>query len=247
MYSILVHITVAASILLYVCLLFIPYLFVLLLPKKQCGHCMRYLTLWLGWTAVNIGIRPFVKVRYIDMANGKDLPGIYICNHRSASDAFLMSLFGIEAVQIVNGWPMRLPFFGFNARMSEYIDSTKTSPEKYAAVVGELVKRSVSVIAFPEGTRSESPEMNRFHSGIFRLAMELKVPVYPICISGNEHFPDRQFRFHRTRAIFVMRMPPIMPEQFLEFPSAYVFKKRMHDIIQKECLAMDNQIRNLNP
>ncbi len=226
----------------YVCLVFIPYLFVLLLPKARRGHCMRFLTLGLGWTAVHIGLRPFVKIRYFDEAAGQDFPGIYVCNHRSASDAFLMSLFGKEAVQIVNGWPMKLPFFGFNARMSEYIDSTKISVEEYPKVVGELIGKGVSVIAFPEGTRSESPEMNRFHSGIFRLAMELNVPVYPICISGNEHFPDRKIRFHKARAIYVKRLPPIMPEQYRTFPSAFVFKKRVHGMIQQECLKMDETI-----
>ncbi|MBO4344293.1 MAG: 1-acyl-sn-glycerol-3-phosphate acyltransferase [Victivallales bacterium] len=242
MYSALVHISVAASMAAYVCLVFIPYLLVLLLPKARRGHCMRFLTLGLGWTAVHIGIRPFVKVLYFDEAAEQDFPGIYVCNHRSASDAFLMSLFGKEAVQIVNGWPMRLPFFGFNARMSEYIDSTKIAVEDYPEVVRELLDKGVSVIAFPEGTRSESPVMNRFHSGIFHLAMELRVPVYPICISGNEHFPDRRFRFHKTRAIHVKRLPPIMPEEYQKFPTAYVFKKRMHDMIQQECLNMDRTI-----
>ena len=239
MYSIFVHIIVAMSMALYVCIALIPYLFILLLPKSTRGHLMRYMTLGLGWTAVNIGMRPFVKVRYFDEAGNKDFSGIYVCNHRSASDAFLMSLLGKEAVQVVNGWPMRLPFFGFNARMSEYIDSTKIEVGDYPAVVRELIAKGVSVIAFPEGTRSESPLMNSFHSGIFHLAIELKVPVYPICISGNEYFPDRKFRFHRSRAIFVKRLPPIMPEQYLAFPSAYVFKKRVHDIIQSESLNMD--------
>ena len=241
MYSALLYISCVLCMTVYMALVSVLYGISLLLPARRRAHVMRGLALGLGKSVIHFGIRPFVKVVYTDAADA-DLPGIYVCNHRSGLDAFLMASFDKEMIQIVNGWPMRLPFFGFNARMSEYIDSTKISVEDYPKVVGELIRKGVSVIAFPEGTRSESPVMNRFRSGIFHLAMELKVPVYPVCISGNEHFPDRRFRFHKTRAIFVKRLPPIMPEEYQKFPTAYVFKKRMHDLIQQECLNMDKTI-----
>ena len=100
-----------------------------------------------------------------------------------------MALFGVEAVQIVNGWPMKLPFFGFNARLAGYLDSTKTTLEEYPKLFKSLIEKNVNIIAFPEGTRSGSRNMNSFHSGVFRLAMELGIPVYPCCIAGNERFP----------------------------------------------------------
>ena len=166
MYSLLVYCALFLSIFLYSAVVFVPYLFVLLLPVAKRGHCMRFLTLWLGKMAVLFGFRPFVRINYIDMTDDNDA-GIYVCNHRAASDAFLMSVFGKEAVQVVNGWPMKLPFFGFNARMSEYIDSTRTTLEEFRDKVKELTARQVSVIAFPEGTRSGSTRMGVFHSSIF--------------------------------------------------------------------------------
>ena len=231
------------SIALFSAVMLIPYLCILLLPKQLREHLLRsFIILNLGRTVIRLGLRPFIPIQYRDEAGNDTPPGIYVCNHRAGTDAFLMALFGIEAIQIVNGWPMKLPIVGFNARMAGYLDSTKTSLEDYPAIFKNLIEKNVSIIAFPEGTRSGSRNMNIFHSGIFRLAMELGIPVYPCCIAGNEQFPDRSFHFHKSKGIIVKRLPPILPETFRKYPSAFVFKKKVHDMIQRETQLMDAEL-----
>ena len=243
MLTILVFISMAVSIALYSAVVLIPYLCILLLPKMLREQCMRsFIVLNLGRAVIHLGLRPFIRIDYRDEAGTNTPPGIYVCNHRAGTDAFLMALFGVEAIQIVNGWPMKLPFFGFNAHMAGYLDSTKIPLEDYPKRFKSLIDKNVNIIAFPEGTRSGSRNMNSFHSGIFRLAMELGIPVYPCCIAGNERFPDRQFRFHKSKGIIVKRLPPIMPETFRTYPSAFVFKKKVHDMIQQENQRLDAEL-----
>lgn len=233
----------AISIALYGLLVAIPYCCILLLPKDLREHLMRsFIVLNLGRAVIHLGLRPFIRIDYRDEAGTDTPPGIYVCNHRAGTDAFLMALFGVEAVQIVNGWPMKLPFFGFNARLAGYLDSTKIPLEEYPKLFKSLIDKNVCIIAFPEGTRSGSRSMNSFHSGIFRLAMELDIPVYPCCIAGNERFPDRSFHFHKSKGIIVKRLSPIMPETFRNFPSAFVFKKKVHDMIQQENQRLDAEL-----
>ncbi len=244
MRTFLVYLSVSICILIYLLVISVPYCITLLLPDRRCAHYMRLLTLYMGKTVIYIALRPFAHVQYSDLANGAVKAGIYVCNHRAATDAFLMAAFGIEAIQIVNGWPMKLPFFGFNARKCGYLDATQTPLGAYPSIVRDLISQGVSVIAFPEGTRSGSRKMNPFHSGIFKLAMELKLPVYPCCIAGNETFPDRAFKFHKTRRILVHRLPPVQPETYEKMPSAYVLKKHIHSLIAQETEKMDCE---LNP
>lgn len=239
MYSLLVKIAVVLSVLLYCIPAILPYLCSFFIPKKKSAHLMRIITLNLGRTVIWLGFRPFVKITYQDEVTGAHPAGIYVCNHRAATDAFLVALFGEEAIQIVNGWPMKLPLVGFNAKRNGYIDSTQTSPEQYETIFSNLLKQGVSIITFPEGTRSGSRQMNPFHSGIFHLAMKLKAPIYPCCIAGNEHFPDKKFHFFKTKQIFVKRLKPIMPEEYDKLPSAYVLKKRIHAIIKQQCDLLD--------
>ena len=239
MYSFLVHFCFIGSMVLYVIVMFIPYLITLLLPARLRAHLMRYITLYLGKTALHVGLFPFVRIEYQDSAEGNEMPGIYVCNHRSGLDAFLMSVFNKEMIQIVNGWPMKLPFFGFNARKSGYIDATQTELEDYAPIFKELLESNVSIAVFPEGHRSQSRQTNSFHSGIFYLAMKLGIPIYPCVIVGNEAFPDRNFRFHPTRRIIVKRLPPVLPEEYGQYPSAFVLKKKIRQRIQSEADALD--------
>ena len=244
MYSALLYISCVLCMTVYMALVSVLYGISLLLPARRRAHVMRGLALGLGKSVIHFGIRPFVKVVYTDAADA-DLPGIYVCNHRSGLDAFLMASFDKEMIQIVNGWPMRLPFFGLHARLCGYLDATRTEPDEYAPRFRELLAQGVSIAVFPEGHRSQSREMGSFHSGIFRLAMELRVPVYPCSIAGNEQFPDRSFRFHPAVGIRVRRLKPIMPEEFAGFPSAYVFKKKVRQLIAQECTRLDAELDSL--
>ena len=239
MLTFLVYTSVFTCLTLYVLAVLLPYAVVLLLPRRLGAHCMRFLTLNLGRVVIYGALRPFVRVRYEDASGSGGRPGFYVFNHRAGSDAFLVAALGREVIQLVNGWPMKLPFFGFNARRSGYLDTTKTPLEAYPALVGDLLRQGVSVVVFPEGTRSGSRRMNPFHSGIFKLAMDLKVPIYPCCIAGNERFPDRRFRFHRTREIRISCLPPIEPEAYAGIPSAYALKKRVQSRIAEEAARLD--------
>jgi 1-acyl-sn-glycerol-3-phosphate acyltransferase len=239
--SFLVYTSVFICLLVYVLAVALPYAVVLLLPRRLSEHCMRALALHMGRLVIYGALRPFVRVRYKD-ASGGQRPGFYVFNHRAATDAFLVAALGREAIQLVNGWPMRLPFFGFNARRCGYLDTTATPLEAYPALIGDLLRQGVSVIVFPEGTRSESRRMNAFHSGIFKLAMELKLPLYPCCIAGNEAFPDRSFKFHKTSRILVHRLPPVLPEDYANMPTAYVLKKHLHTLIAQETEKMDREL-----
>ena len=242
MYSLLVHIAAFSTMVIYYALISIPYIIIQFFPEKQRAHCMRALVLGMGKCVIYIAMRPFVKIKYTDAAGGIDVPAIYVCNHRSGSDAFLMAAFDKEAIQIVNGWPMKLPVFGFNARRCGYIDATKAGMEDFAGSFHRCMEEGVSILVFPEGHRSQSRAMGTFHSGVFHMAMELGIPIYPCCITGNENFPDRHFRFHPTRCIHIKRLPPLMPEDFANMPSAFVLKRKVHQIITAETALMDAEL-----
>ena len=49
----------------------------------------------------------------------------------------------------------------------------------------ERLKNHVSVMIFPEGTRSESGELQDFKDGAFRLAVQLGLPILPLAVIGT--------------------------------------------------------------
>ncbi len=182
---------------------------------------------------------PFIRVRYEDHA-GKNPgePYIFVCNHRSASDAFLMSVLPHECVQIVNVWPFRIPVLGLYAKLSGYLNIRMMSHDQFLAKAGTLLSQGVSIIFFPEGTRTATGKMGSFHGAAFRLALVSKASVVPLCISGNENIPPKGSPLLRPGAIRVRRLSAIVWDEYKDL-TAYAFKNRVWNIIDKELSVME--------
>ncbi len=185
---------------------------------------------------------PWIKLRYED--RGKDVSGgpyIFVCNHRAASDAFLMCVLPHECVQIVNVWPFRIPILGLYARFSGYLNIRRMSHEQFMEQATKLLSEGVSIIFFPEGTRSASRTMGSFHGAAFRLALESKASVVPICITGNENIPPKGSLLLQPGAIRVRRLRSIPWGEYRDL-NAFAFKNRVWHIIDDELSVMENGV-----
>jgi 1-acyl-sn-glycerol-3-phosphate acyltransferase len=184
---------------------------------------------------------PLIKVHYSDYTkNDGDGPYIFVCNHKSASDPFLMSYLPYEAVQVVDTWPFRIPILGQTARMAEYLDVKSIPYDTFLEKSLKLLKDGVSIIFFPEGTRSTNKVMNNFHSAAFRLSIQSKIPIIPICISGNERIPAKGSLLLRPGKIKVSILPAIHSKDIKE-SNVFVFKNEVRRIIQEKLIDMDCQ------
>ena len=202
--------------------------------KRGCGRFFRRVIWWYGRLMIYVAVWPWVRVRVVNPeACRKRAAGIWVFNHRSGSDPFLMASLGFcDLVQAVNGWPMRLPFFGYFARLGGYLDITNMSYGAMEEEMRELFDSGVALVAFPEGTRSGSRRMNQFRSGVFKLARDSAVPVYACCIVGNENLPDRSFRFG-CGTIRVAFLREFTRAEVTLTPNVFLLKKRVRETIAR--------------
>ncbi len=227
-------------------ILLIPVYLILCLPKEKRQHLLRNLLLGFGWTTIRIAWRPFFKIDYRDLSGGKVEPGIVIVNHRAATDGFLVASMGLNVSQTVNGWPMRTPVMGWMARRAGYLNITEWDYETLKQRAAVVIAQGDMIVSYPEGTRSESPKMNPFHSGIFHVAKELQVPVYMLCIAGNQYMPDRKFRFREFRDLKIHFLKPMTEEEIRKCPTAYVLKRKVFRRMEAELLKMDEELEHEN-
>src|SRR3990172_8181322 len=101
---------------------------------------------WYGKIVILLPF-PFIKIHYEDISkNDPSEPYIFVCNHRSASDPFLMCFLPHECVQVVNRWPFRLPVLGIYARLSGYLDINGMTTELFFEKALKLLNEDVSII-----------------------------------------------------------------------------------------------------
>jgi 1-acyl-sn-glycerol-3-phosphate acyltransferase len=196
---------------------------------------------WYGILVTSLPY-PFIKLRYEDHSgNNAPEPYIFVSNHRAASDAFLMCVLPHECVQIVNVWPFRIPVLGMYARFSGYLNIRMMSHEEFISRGAQLLSEGVSIIFFPEGTRSAGREMGSFHGAAFRLALETRAAVVPLCISGNEQIPPKGSFLLRTGTIRVRRLPAVTWDEYKDL-NAFALKNRVRSMIDKELSVMESGV-----
>jgi 1-acyl-sn-glycerol-3-phosphate acyltransferase len=139
-------------------------------------------------------------------------PYVAVSNHESWADIFLISHLPWEMKWISKEAMFRIPCFGWMMRMAGDISLTRgepTSAAKAMAAAKDRLAKRVSVMIFPEGTRSRGEELLPFKDGAFRLALETGAPILPIVVAGTrDAMAKGRYRFQRARAIAKV-LPPI--------------------------------------
>ncbi len=196
---------------------------------------------WYGLGVCKILPFPFVRVYFKDFDTSINQgPFIFICNHRSASDPFLMAYLPYEVIQVVNIWPFKIPVLGFAAKCAGYLSVREMSFEDFANKTIKLLNSGVSIAAFPEGTRSADGSVGQFHSAIFRVAINSGYPIVPVCITGNENIPARGTLLLRPGVIKIHKLKSIIYDEYKDF-SPYKLKNRIRQIVIDEIKIMEGQ------
>ncbi|HXI20547.1 MAG TPA: lysophospholipid acyltransferase family protein, partial [Gemmatimonadales bacterium] len=139
-------------------------------------------------------------------------PFVVVSNHESFVDILLISHLPWEMKWMSKVELLRIPILGWDMILAGDVPverGTRKSALKAMRRCQEILAGRVSVIIFPEGTRSTTPEMLPFKDGAFRLAVEAGVPILPLAVRGTSGaLPKHGWRFGRARAE-VRVLPPV--------------------------------------
>ena len=115
-------------------------------------------------------------------------PYVVVSNHESFVDILLISHLPTEMKWMSKVEMLRIPLVGWMMRLARDIPLTRSdSGSRSAALVAsrERLDSKVSVMIFPEGTRSKTGELRDFHAGAFKLAIDAQVPILPLAVLGH--------------------------------------------------------------
>lgn len=132
-------------------------------------------------------------------------PYVVVSNHESFVDILLISHLPWEMKWLSKAELFRLPVLGWLLRLAGDIPIQRGFGPSAAEAIArchEALANRVSVMIFPEGTRSSTADLLPFKDGAFRLAVDAGVPILPLVVSGTSGaLPKHDWRFGRSTAV----------------------------------------------
>lgn len=115
---------------------------------------------------------------------------VFMANHQSNIDVpvLVQALAPIQLRWMAKRELLRVPFFGWALWASKHVLVRRVRSKDMVAAMDsacDKLGRGISVVVFPEGTRSTDGELLPFKRGGFRLAEKAGVPIVPITVSGS--------------------------------------------------------------
>ncbi len=131
-------------------------------------------------------------------------PYVVVANHESFADMLLISHLPWEMKWLSKEDFFKYPLVGWLMRMAgdiKVIRGDKQSVVTAMRGAHDRLAKKVSVMLFPEGTRSRDGVLGEFKDGAFRLAIETGHPILPLAVTGTrEAIAKGDWRFNVTNA-----------------------------------------------
>ncbi len=173
---------------------------------------------WWGYQIPRLWAKMFcalslVKVEVRGRENiSKGQSYVFVANHQGAYDIF--AIYGYLGHNF--RWMMKkglesIPLVGYSCRISGHIYVDTHTPGAIRHTMETAEKRlagGMSVVVFPEGSRTPDGRMKRFKRGAYILAEEFSLPVVPLTIDGAYRVMPRSAKLpHWGKIILTIHKP----------------------------------------
>jgi 1-acyl-sn-glycerol-3-phosphate acyltransferase len=155
---------------------------------ERNGHLAHWCArTWSRLILVTTGVR-------VDVTGLERLePGrtyVFVSNHQSIYDIPILFWSLPYQLRIIAKESLgNVPFLGWHLRRTGHMLVDRRRPDRTRIFdwASRLTSNGLSLIVFPEGTRSRDGHVARFKGGSFLLALQAGLPVVPLSIIGSRH------------------------------------------------------------
>ena len=191
------------------------------------------------WAKAVIGCNPYWHLQVSGLENiDKEKTYVVVANHQSLADIAVMYETFMQFKWVAKDSLFKIPFIGWCLSLTKHIRLSRGrigSIKKAYREATDWLKRDMSVVFFPEGTRSETGKIGKFQSGAFKLAIQERRPILPIVIDGtSEAIPKGSWVFETEVFAKLTVLAPIetenlQPSDFISLKDAV--HKKMESIV----------------
>lgn len=142
-----------------------------------CAWTPMYLRIWPGW-----------KVEVEGREKIPDGACVLVANHQSMADIVACMFLRTQFKFVSKASLFTLPVVGWMMRFARYVSVVRGRPRSMGQMMADCrawLGRGMPVLLFPEGTYAEGGELLPFKRGAFELAIQTKVPLVPVLLTGT--------------------------------------------------------------
>ena len=177
--------------------------------KRKFVHAQCY---W--WADALTILNPYWKVSVTGLENiDRRKTYVIVVNHQSLADIILLYKTKMQFKWVAKESLFKVPFVGWCLSLAKHIKLSRgefSSIKKAYRDAANWLRSGVSVLFFPEGTRSETNEMREFQNGAFKIALKEKKPILPIVLDGTSRaIPKGSWVFATKVQCRLRVLPPI--------------------------------------
>jgi len=203
---------------------------IILFPFDRQRKIIHSQCFW--WADAVIGFNPYWHIQVSGLENiDRHKTYVVVANHQSLADIAVMYKTRMQFKWVAKESLFKIPFIGWCLFLTKHIRLSRGkfgSIKKVYREAAHWLRDDVSVLFFPEGTRSRTNEMNEFQNGAFKLAIQEKKPILPIVIDGTrEAIPKGSWLF-KKKVNGKLTVLPLVETKDLQPEDAAFLKETVH-------------------
>ena len=165
---------------------------------------------WSRWVTSFAGVKIIVENRGNLVP---DQPYVFMANHASSLDIWAVFVAIPRRIRLIAKKQLgRIPLFGWVMRAGRFIFIDRkngVAARRSIEEAGQRIHDGISVLIFPEGTRTRDGSLGPFKKGGFHLAIKAGVPIVPVALRGTRELMPAGSLLLRSGTMTVIIGEPI--------------------------------------
>lgn len=176
-------------------------------------------------------------------AKAPPTPCILVSNHASIFDTYFVGGLPLWNIcWVINDWPYSIPFYRPFMEAAGYIRAGKRNGGNVVEQSLQALEHGENIFFYPEGTRTSTGRLGRFHSGAFLTAVKAQVPIAPICIAGTFELLPSGTKTLRKATVTVRLLPPVYPDKYSQLSNGHIaMRKDVKKLMEQALKEMEKQ------
>ncbi len=159
---------------------------------------------------------------------------ILVANHASLFDIMAIMSFFPDVSWFGRERLLKIPLFGQILKMIDYIPMKPGNIRTTKEMLSHLIQKSdgMTIAIFPEGTRTEDGQINRFHKGFIYVQRASGLDILPVTLNGFHRLkPKTRMAIDFKAPIGVIIHKPVRSEELRDIKDVTIIH-RIKDIIE---------------